>query len=546
MYSIPNAESRVQSVPMRSILPTRYAIAGATLALLGISTILPSINTLWVMWTTDALKSIGMVVPLVSIILILRAWKSLGWRAEGTWWGLPLILAAIAGAWIEGKGCLVLVLSPETARILPPAALVVLAYGIGVVLTLGGTRLFRAALFPISLLCLVNPVPHAFSFWVDLPLQRFSAFVAREFALHLGQTLTPDRLRLMFTPDFGMFIAPGCNGIRGSVTMGLIALVAGYVYRFRWSATVLVTAGGVLLGYVFNLARLCLLVIYYLIALHLPFLQNKAEQADYCIGAALFLLATLLMFGVIHRLGNRTATSANVDPLWSEGDSREKYRKWQRLAVLAIVVTVGLFTSTTQTLAATHRSGSLRRDVEASFPERLGNYERERVWDEALPEGPIIYRWAEYRPVDGGTPIAIGVSPVADWHNPLICHSVRDETPVWQGQLMARGADGPVQFSSEFYNDGNAQQLEASTLCNGKACGEYATERTHFGFVFSFPSIRSAVVPEGQKSVRVLLRLETPDESVPNDVARQQLTGELRGFVSRADLPGLTLPYSRQ
>ena len=51
-----------------------------------------------------------------------------------------------------------------------------------------------------------------------------------------------------------MFIAPGCNGIRGAVTMGLIALIAGYIYRFRWYAHVAVVAGAVLLGYVFNFA----------------------------------------------------------------------------------------------------------------------------------------------------------------------------------------------------------------------------------------------------------------------------------------------------
>ncbi len=94
----------------------------------------------------------------------------------------------------------------------------------------------------------------------------------------------------MFTPDFGMFIAPGCNGIRGSITMGFIALIAGYVYRFRWYWNALVVLGAILLGYVFNLTRLCVLVLYYAAALHFPWLQDKAENADYVIGALLFLV----------------------------------------------------------------------------------------------------------------------------------------------------------------------------------------------------------------------------------------------------------------
>src|SRR6202453_4574915 len=135
---------------------------------------------------------------------------------------------------------------------MPPHSLVAFAYGAGVVLLFGGPRLFRAALFPLVLLWFVNPIPHIFNVYVDLPLQRASAHVARGFAMALGQPLSPDKLRLMFTPDFGMFIAPGCNGIRGAVTMGLIALVAGYLYRFRWRAHAAVVLRAVLLGYGFH------------------------------------------------------------------------------------------------------------------------------------------------------------------------------------------------------------------------------------------------------------------------------------------------------
>ncbi len=106
-----------------------------------------------------------------------------------------------------------------------------------------------------------------------------------------------------------MFIAPGCNGIRGAVTMGLIALIAGYVCRFRFWTHVSVVIGAVLLGYVFNLARLCLLVLYYLVALHFPWLQNKATLGDYIIGACLFFLAGCILFTMIRRLATRTRST---------------------------------------------------------------------------------------------------------------------------------------------------------------------------------------------------------------------------------------------
>jgi exosortase J len=344
-----------------------------------------------------------------------------------------------------------------------------------VVLLLGGVRLFRAALFPILLLWFVNPVPHVFNQLVDLPLQAASAHIARGFAMALRQPLTADKLRLMFTPEFGMFIAPGCNGIRGSVTMGFIALIAGYVYRFRWYANALVTMGAVLLGYVFNLARLCLLVLYYLVALHFRSLQNKAEGADYAIGAALFLVATMLLFGVIHRLREgagaiapRAAAADEGRPV--DGAPRAGYARLGALA--AVVLFAGVWLA--------RASGSIGRSViaeddsmAARFPARAGNYTLVRSWNETLLDGGVVYIWGQYAPAGGGRSIAVGVSPVL-LHDPLVCHTARGDHPLWQGQLTAATEDvAPISFSSALYSDGATEYLEASTQCSGSSLRVY-------------------------------------------------------------------------
>jgi len=303
MSTLPATEvSPVQSAGTEALsLPCAAGLA-ALVAILGISIIPGTAGALWNLWTTDALKSIGMFIPLVSFVLILRAWRSLGWEMEGSWWGMAILMVTSVVVHIRDQAILVLVLSPKWSIYIPPHSLVAFAYGAGMVLLFGGTRLFRASLFPLILLWFVNPIPHVFNVLVDLPLQRASAHVARSFAIALGQPLSPDQLRLMFTPEFGMFIAPGCNGIRGAVTMGFIALIAGYVYRFRWYAHAAVVVGAVLLGYVFNFARLCILVLYYLVALHFHSLQSKAEMGDYVIGACLFLVGTFLLFSVVRRL----------------------------------------------------------------------------------------------------------------------------------------------------------------------------------------------------------------------------------------------------
>ena len=523
----------------------QFAALATGFAVLGLSIIWSTMLSFWGLWTTDGLKSIGMVIPVVSLILVLRAWRSLGWHAEGTWWGLVILLAIMVVIWVQQRATLIMVVSPQWSTLLPPLSLVLVAYGSGVVLLLGGGRLYRAALFPILLLWFANPVPHIFGSLVDLPLQRISAHIARAFAMDLGQTLTSDHLRLMFTPGFGMFIAPGCDGIRGAVTMGFIALIAGYVYRFRWFANALVVIGAILLGYMFNLLRLCLLVVYYVIALHFTSLQNKGENADYVIGGTLFLFAALILFTVVHHLRDARGTDARegTDVPSCGRIPRMSYARLAAMGAITIFGWVGL----AEAIVATRPSSVAIADATARpFPQHLGNYTLVRSWNETQLAGPVIYVWAEYEPADGGTPVAIGLSPVLGWHDPLICHAIRGEHPLWEGPLTIATADAaPITFSSAFYSDGATQHIEASTQCNGTSCGEFATERTHFGFIFSRLDPKSLLARNPQRPIPVLLRIETIDMAMPTDAARQQLTQSLRLFLASVRLGELTQLYGR-
>ncbi len=308
MSTLPSLRS-IRSRPLLlrpSLSATSAAALAALSAALGVVSIWPAVLLLWSLWVTDPLKSIGMLVPVASLALILRAWRSIGWAIDGTWWGLLLLASTALAVYVREHAVLVLVVAPQWNVYFPPNSLVALCYVSGAVLLFGGTRLFRAALFPILLILLVNPVPHIFNVLVDLPLQHASAHVARAFAHALGQPLTPDQMRLMFTPEFGMFIAPGCNGIRGAVTMGMIALIVGYLSRFRWQAHTAFVVAAILLGYLFNFVRLCTLVLYYILALHITRLQPHGEMADYIIGACLFLFATWLLTYIVRHAQNVT------------------------------------------------------------------------------------------------------------------------------------------------------------------------------------------------------------------------------------------------
>lgn len=522
------------------------AVFAALLAVIGLSTVSSTAVALWQMWIEDALKSIGMLIPLVSFVLILRVWRSQQWQMNGTWWGFAVLAVTAAVVHVRDQAVLVFVFSPQWSILFPPYSLVAFAYVSGVVLLFGGSRLYRAALFPIILIWFVNPIPHIFNVFVDLPLQRISAHVARSFAIALGQPLSPDQLRLMFTPKFGMFIAPGCNGIRGAATMGFIALIAGYVYRFRWYAHAAVVAGAVMLGYIFNFARLCTLVLYYLVALRFTWLQDKAEMGDYIIGASLFLLATILLFYAIRRLSENPGQIKPPAIAVPSGQSTGGQALTLRLAAMLLLAAVG-WVGVARAYAHTRAyRAQARADVKAmgQFPTHIGIYTLVRSWNENLYTGPLVYHWAEYAPSDGGTNISIGISPMLGAHDTLVCHSARGDDPLWASQMTIPTAGNlPINFSGSFFNTGAAQYLEATTLCGQNSCGEYSTDRAHFGFVYSKPDPQSIFTQDPARPIPILIHVETANTTLPTDVARAQLTADLTRFLASVDLGSLTSPY---
>jgi exosortase J len=283
----------------------RTVVALASLcAAVGLLTVWKSAQSLIDIWTHDDLKSMGMVVPLVSYLLILRAWRALSWETEGSWWGFAVLAMSAGLMFLRDQMLLIVTVNKDWLLQLPPLPLVAVVYAAGMVLLFGGKRLLKAAWFPVLFMWAVIPVPETFSRKIDLPLQHVSATVARAWAHVLGQPLTQDKLRLMFTPEFGMFIAPGCNGIRGAITLGLASIVVSYLYRFRWYVYAPVVIGAVLLGYLFNFLRLILLVVYYTIALPYPWMQQQGLLADYIIGGCLFVVALAIFFTVADKLRN--------------------------------------------------------------------------------------------------------------------------------------------------------------------------------------------------------------------------------------------------
>jgi exosortase J len=276
---------------------TRQLLGAALVAVAGLGLLWWQFLQLWLTWTNDSLRSIGTLIIPTSLALAFRALRRDDFEAGGSWWGLAVLAAALAGANLQYYGSPALVLG-GVAFILIPVGLVLYLYASGVIILLGGITAWRRASFALFLLLFVNPVPSFFSRLVDLPLQHFGAQAARSFATFLGVPLSGANLDLMFFHgELGMFIAPSCNGLQGATAMGGLALVIGRLREMPIPRHVLFVAVAVALAYLFNLLRLCLLVLYYCLAHRFPVLGSYAVGGDYVIGGALFLLAAAFLFG---------------------------------------------------------------------------------------------------------------------------------------------------------------------------------------------------------------------------------------------------------
>jgi exosortase J len=545
---------RFDPKPVRKPLPFQAVVTLASLcAAAGLLTIWPSVRSLFDIWTTDDLKSMGMVVPLVCYLLILRAWKSLNWETEGSWWGFAVLAGSAALMFLRDQMLLVVTINKNWLLQLPPLPLVAVVYAAGMVLLFGGTRLLKAAWFPILFMWAVIPVPQTFSRRVDLPLQHASATVARAWAHVLGQPLTQDKLRLMFTPEFGMFIAPGCNGIRGSITLGLAAILVGYLYRFRWYVYAPVVAGAVLLGYLFNFLRLCLLVVYYKIALPYPWLQHHAKIADYMIGGCLFMCALALFFTVANTLRNDLQPSAALPENPAQPSAEPAPQRGVRLLQTSLLLRVAAVLAMASIFGADvlhERQVYAREAVQTlpAMPAHIGNFTLQRSWNEA-PSGVLVYTWGEYAaPAVNGTPgahVMLGVSPQTI-HDAEVCHLARGEDPTWHGQIVAATAGGPVELTAATYNNGAVQELEASTVCDNGACRQHSETSQHLTLIYARPHRGVPLQSDTTRPIPLMLKVESLDTMTPASVMEPQLAATLSAFLKGADLLALTTPYGKR
>ena len=511
----------------------------ALLAAAGCLGIHREIAELWTTWTTDPLRSIGMLIPPTSIVLMLLVWRQHGWEMRGTWWGLPVIGLAFLLSGLREK-MLLFGLAGSVGISFLPVSLPVCVYGSGVVLLFAGARVWRKAWFPLGLLLLSQPVPILSNQLVDIPLQNLSARVARDFATLIGFAPTTPQLRLMFSPDFGMFIAPGCDGIRGAVTMGYLALVLGYLKRVSaplWAAYV---SGAVLLGYLFNFIRLCVLVLYYRIALGHPALEGVAKQADYAIGSCLFLTAVLLFLWLARRKGKDQSPGehAQLENL------RASWNGWMKCAAFAMLLVAAL-SAFPSPLRISPRTAVTPAALAARMPKRVGEFTLTRTWYEQL-DGKIVLEAGAYA-APGSDEIILGVSvaPNFNLHAADWCWLARGLNPdLLASRNYWTGNGESVALDTGFYNDGITDSVVVNAFCGPQSCSQLrrTTSSGRFGFLVLEPQMHELAGSQAHV-VSIMVRIDKLHSTAQKTADYDLLSAEAQRFIAGLDLLSLSRDF---
>lgn len=349
--------SKIASNPrLGSMIPI---IAWCLIVLSGAWVVLgQSLMTLWIMWTTDPLRSIGLLIPLATAYLIWQLRREIQW-GRGNALGILVMFLPLLMQGLSGQALMLVV--PVRATVinvlLTPPGVMCFCYWSGVCILTGGFSAWSQLRFPLGLLLLVNPVPSVLSRF-DLNLQIIAASVARGFAAWIHVPVDDGVLRMMFAPNLGMFIAPGCDGMRGMAAMMVLSLIIGYQHRLKIAAQCGFVIGSISLGYLLNLLRLCVVVVYYRIALSWTAIGAYGAEVDYVIGGCIFFAACLFMFYAPKLLKNRLSANTQSASLGEHSPSAtpvewhmtaservKDVRLWSMGVLAALIVLVAWFKS---------------------------------------------------------------------------------------------------------------------------------------------------------------------------------------------------------
>jgi exosortase len=175
-------------------------------------------------WIDDPNFSHGFLVPVFSIFVLWRdRSRLLSLPRKPSWWGLLIVALSL----------IVLVVGVLGAELfLARVSFVLLLAGLVVVFL--GTKHLGAALFPLSFLLLMIPIPAIVFNQITFPLQILASKVAAAVLPWLGVPVLREG-NIINLPTMSLEVAEACSGIRSLLSLITLAVVYGFLAsNIKW------------------------------------------------------------------------------------------------------------------------------------------------------------------------------------------------------------------------------------------------------------------------------------------------------------------------
>ena len=275
----------VLETPSKNTLPwTGIAWFGAIL----LAVYAPVLRTLVRQWNNDPDMGHGFFVPvIVAYIIWQRRDELMAIKPEPNWWGLLVICWGAAQLLIATLGAELF-----TARMSFVITL------IGVVWTLGGTKMLRALAFPLFLLFFMLPIPAVIYSAATFKLQILASQLA-DSALTILSVPVLREGNVLELPNQKLSVVDACSGIRSLLSLTFLSLVYGYFFEQKTWVRVVLFFSTIPIAIIANASRVTITGI---------MTQVKAELAEGFFheaeGWVIFMVALIILI-VWHQVLNR-------------------------------------------------------------------------------------------------------------------------------------------------------------------------------------------------------------------------------------------------
>jgi exosortase len=173
-------------------------------------------------WYSEADNTYGFFVPLVSLYLVWRMWaRLLEIETRPARWGAIIVSLAILGQFLG--------VATDVGYLQGISLIGLIA---GLVILLGGWKLFRMTAFPILYLILMVPLPNSVFSAIALPLQG----IASRCSVNLLELLSVPVVRsgnIFSLSGVSLEVAEACSGLRSLIGLLSMGILLGYLITPR-------------------------------------------------------------------------------------------------------------------------------------------------------------------------------------------------------------------------------------------------------------------------------------------------------------------------